>query len=428
MLSLIGDDVWPTKDYTRIPYWLFTDEELYKLEQQKIFRGPIWNFVGLEAEIPRVGDFKTTFVGETPVIINRADGGSLVAMVNRCAHRGAIVRRESFGNAADHRCIYHQWCYSLTGELIGIPFRRGVRGKGGLEADFCDAEHGLSRLQIQSFKGMMFVSFDPSVEFLHDYLGDFHREQIARLMFKPIKLLGFQRQHVNGNWKFYQENLRDTYHASLLHSFFVSFGLDRVTNAGGTKLDPSKRHSFVYNRHDASMTKAVVPGDGASSSAYAAQGLKAERVSLEETWMLQYRDQYGDDLQVYLACLFPNGHYQQINNCLNVRQMIPKGPGAFEVVWTLFGYEDDDEAMTELRKHQANLIGPAGFVSMEDAEVIENLQSTLKHELHKSAVVEMGGRGLITMDNDNKVNEIPIRGFWSNYAQLMGIEPTGGER
>ena len=424
---LNGDEIWPAKDYTRIPYWLFTDAEIYEIEQRKIFRGPVWNYVGLEAEIPKSGDFKTTFVGETPIIVNRIEDGSLVAMVNRCAHRGALVRREAYGSATEHRCIYHQWCYSLKGEIKAIPFRRGVRGKGGLEADFRDSDHGLTRLRIESYQGMMFTSFDDSVEPLYDYLGEMHREQIARIMFKPVKILGFQRQRINGNWKFYQENLRDTYHASLLHSFFVTFGLDRVTNPGGTKLDPSKGHAFVYNRHDPAARPAVET-DNASSSAYAAHGLQTSRARLEDRSILQYHNEYNDDLRVYIACLFPNGHYQQMNNCLNTRQMIPRGPDAFEVVWTVFGYQGDDEAMIDLRKHQANFIGPAGFVSMEDAEVIESVHATLKHERDRASVVEMGGRGRINMDNDNKVNEVPVRGFWSYYARLMGIEPTGGER
>ena len=423
-----GAEIWPAKDYTRIPYWLFTDEEVYRLEQEKIFRGPVWNYVGLEAEIARPGDFKTTFVGETPIIVNRLEDGGLAAMVNRCSHRGALVRREARGNAVDHRCIYHQWCYSLKGEIKAIPFRRGVQGKGGLEPGFHDSEHGLRQLAIDSWHGMMFVSFDPQVEPLPDYLGELQREQIARIMRKPVRILGFLRQRINGNWKLYQENLRDTYHASLLHSFFVTFGLDRVTNPGGTRLDASKRHAFVYNRHDPNATKAAQPDETSSSNAYAAHGLRTARARIEERSILQYQDEYGDDLRVYVACVFPNGHYQQINNCLNTRQMIPRGPGAFEVVWTIFGYEGDDEAMTDLRKHQANFIGPAGFVSMEDAEVIENVYSTLKHERDQASVVEMGGRGRITMDNDNKVNEIPVRGFWSSYARLMGIEPNGAER
>jgi len=428
MLSISGDAVWPAKDYTRIPYWLFTDEQVYEREQHRIFRGPVWNYVGLEAEIPRAGDFKTTHVGETPVIVSRLKDGGLAAVVNRCAHRGALVRRQAYGNDTSHTCIYHRWSYTLAGDIRGIPFRRGVNGKGGLDEDFSEREHGLRKLRIESYKGMMFITFDAELESLHDYLGEVHREQIARIMCRPVRILGFQRQLIRGNWKFYQENLRDTYHASLLHSFFVTFGLDRVTNPGGTMLDPSKRHSFLHNRHQPGTTGPVVQGGATSSNAYAAQGVKAERVSLEDPSFLQYRDQYHDDLRVYIACVFPNAHYQQMTNCLNTRQMIPRGPEAFEVVWTVFGYEDDDEELTELRRLQANFIGPAGLVSMEDAEVIENLQSTLKHERQACAVVEMGGKGAITMDNDNKVNEIPVRGFWSGYARLMDMEPTGGER
>jgi len=424
----MNERVWGTLDYTRVPYWLFTDEDIYRREQERIFKGPVWNYVGLEAEIPRPGDFKTTFVGETPVLINRAEDGTLVAMVNRCSHRGALVRREARGHASGHRCIYHQWCYSLQGDLTAIPFRRGVQGRGGLDATFRDADHALQRLQISSFRGMMFASFDTDVEALADYLGADQCGQIARLLCRPVRVLGYFRQLVRGNWKLYQENLRDTYHASLLHSFFVTFGLDRVTNQGGTRLDASKRHAFIYNRHDPVRTDAAPADARTSAGAYASQGVQAERVRLEDTSLLRYQNQYGDDLRVYIACLFPNGHYQQMNNCLNTRQMIPRGPGAFEVIWTMFGYEDDDPVLDQLRHDQANFIGPAGFVSMEDAEVIENLQSTLAHERDKCSVVEMGGRGEISMDNDNKVNEIPIRGFWAAYAQLMGMEPAGAVR
>jgi anthranilate 1,2-dioxygenase large subunit len=426
MLAISGDEIWPTKDYSRIPYWLFTDENMYRQELDKIFYGPTWNYVGLEAEIPDWGDFKTTYVGETPIILSRAKDGGLVALVNRCGHRGAMVRRERFGNEKTHTCIYHRWCYSIEGDLIGIPFKRGVNGKGGLDKAFDEKEHGLKRLRIESFKGMMFVTFDHNMMSLPDYLGPLNREQISRIMCKPVRILGFQKQVINGNWKLYQENLRDTYHASLLHSFFVTFGLDRVTNPGGTKLDESKGHSFVYNRPDPAASNSLVNED--STKVYASEGVKADRVNLEDTWFLGFHEQYPDDMRLYLACLFPNAHYQQMNNCLNTRQMIPRGPNAFEVIWTIFGYEDDDEELADLRKHQANFIGPAGFVSMEDAEVIENMQTAFKDERHACSVVEMGGRGPIIADSDNKVNEIPIRGFWSLYARLMGIEPTGGER
>ena len=77
--------IWPTLDYSRVPYRLYHDPEAYQREQERIFRGPTWNFLGLEAEIPNPGDFRTTYVGDTAVIVNRDANGTIHALVNRCA-------------------------------------------------------------------------------------------------------------------------------------------------------------------------------------------------------------------------------------------------------------------------------------------------------------------------------------------------------
>lgn len=73
---------WPTEDSTRIPYQVFTDPDLYDLEQATLFRGANWCFVGLDIEIPKTGDFKTTHVGDTPVLVVRNADGQIHCMVN----------------------------------------------------------------------------------------------------------------------------------------------------------------------------------------------------------------------------------------------------------------------------------------------------------------------------------------------------------
>ena len=156
--------IWPSLDYSRVPYRLYHDPEAYQREQEGVFRGPTWNFLGLEAEIPNPGDFRTTYVGDTPVIVNRDANGTIHALVNRCAHRGAMVRREMSGNASEHTCIYHQWCYGLDGRLHSIPFRRGIRGKGGLDPGFDMAAHGLRKLQVGSVNGALFGTLADDVE------------------------------------------------------------------------------------------------------------------------------------------------------------------------------------------------------------------------------------------------------------------------
>src|SRR6266513_5796757 len=84
----------PRNDYSRVPFWLYHDAAIYEQEMERIFRGPVWNYLCLEAEIPKPGDFRTTWVGDTPVLISRGTNGEIFACENRCAHRGALVRRE----------------------------------------------------------------------------------------------------------------------------------------------------------------------------------------------------------------------------------------------------------------------------------------------------------------------------------------------
>jgi len=97
----------PRADGSRIPFKVYSSPEIYRLEQERIFRGPVWSFVGLEAEISNPCDFKSTFVGDTPVVVTRNPDGTLSAWVNRCAHRGAMVCRAARGNAKTHICAYH---------------------------------------------------------------------------------------------------------------------------------------------------------------------------------------------------------------------------------------------------------------------------------------------------------------------------------
>ena len=59
---------WPP-GLTRVPYWAFQREDIYRHEQQRIFQGNCWSYLCLEVEIAHPGDFRTSFVGEAPVIV-----------------------------------------------------------------------------------------------------------------------------------------------------------------------------------------------------------------------------------------------------------------------------------------------------------------------------------------------------------------------
>jgi anthranilate 1,2-dioxygenase large subunit len=218
----------PRGDGSRISYKIYSSPEIYELEQERIFRGPTWSFVALEAELPNSGDFKSTFVGDTPVVITRNYDSSLSAWVNRCVHRGAMVCRTARGNTRTHICVYHQWSYDTRGNLRGVPFRNGIKGSAGMPAEFDAKDYGLQQLRVESYRGLVFATFSDRAASLYDYIGTQMRRGLDRIFHKPIVYLGCTRQYSKSNWKLYNENVRDPYHASLLHAFFSTFNLFRA--------------------------------------------------------------------------------------------------------------------------------------------------------------------------------------------------------
>jgi anthranilate 1,2-dioxygenase large subunit len=408
---------WPTADYTRTPYRVFTDEPIYQREMARIFRGPTWSYLALEAEVPEPGSFKTVQVGNVPVVVSRNAEGVVTAFVNRCAHRGATVVRAEFGKADGHACIYHQWNYDSSGNLCGVPYRRGLNGCGGYPSDFKPAQHGLEKLKVALYKGIVFGSFSDDAPPLLDYLGEHVITHIDRIFVKPLKVLGYHRQRISANWKLYFENIKDPYHAGLLHTFMATFGVYRSTQQGRTLVSPGGGHAVVYSVTNTDSTESVVEAYKGTVNKYQTD------FSLQQPGLLQWSPDFHDGIGNLIVSVFPNMVIHQILNTLATRQVRPLGPDAMELYWTYFGFEDDAAERTAARLQQLNLVGPAGYISMEDGEAIRLVQQSIKGERPDAAsFIEMGGRGPI-VDAEHVVTEVCTRGLWQQYAHTMGFAP-----
>src|SRR6476469_5949734 len=356
---------WPDEGVGRVPYWVYTDADLYAREQERIFRGPSWSYVALEAEIPEPGDFVRTAVGDTPVIVTRDRHGVVHVLVNRCAHRGVQFCTEPYGNATTFTCPYHQWSYASDGRLLGVPFKKGVGGHGGMPASFDNAANGLQRLAVTTRHGVVFASFDPTLPPFEDYLGATNLGWFDRVFDgRPLRVLGYQRQVIPANWKLMFENIKDPYHASLLHVFLVTFGLFRADTPSATQMDPTGQHSVLVASR----------GEQQASAATADIASFRADLRLAGPELLDVVREFPGLATVVMQTIWPNLIVQQQSNTLAMRQLVTRSVDAFELHWTYFGYEDDDEPMRLRRLRQANLMGPAGLVSIDDSEVMRLAQ------------------------------------------------------
>jgi anthranilate 1,2-dioxygenase large subunit len=405
---------WPAEGNARVPYRVFSDPDIYRDELARIFLGPTWQFLALAHDLPEPGDYLTTFLGDTPVIVTRGHDGALNAMVNRCAHRGNLVCLKRRGRAASLTCVYHAWRYDLAGNLESVAFRRGIAGKGGMPEGFRLEAHGLKKLRVDHFGDLVFGTLSEAVPPLSDYIGNLIGSRVHRVLHGTPKVLGTTSQILHNNWKLYCENVRDTYHASLLHAFFTTFRVSRLTSEGGVDIAESGGHHASYTRNKVDRVDPAT-----SDRLYAEIPSWRQNFRLADPAFLGTADEFGDDTTTQILSLFPNFVLQQIQNSIALRLVLPKGPEETELQWIYLGFEEDDAEMTALRLAQANLSGPAGYVSMEDGAVGNFIQRAIRGSEDAHSVLEMGGFG--HGSEPNRTTEASVRGFWHAYRPLMGF-------
>ena len=192
---------------------VYTSPAVFDAEMQRIFEST-WVYVGHVNEIEHPGDFKTATIGRNPVIVSRAEDGAIHVMLNACRHRGNAVCREPRGSAQRFTCPYHEWVYSLSGELVGVTFPNGY------PPDFAAKLGGLVKLRCATYRGLIFASLNDDVPGLEDHLGDVRRYIDLWADLSPEPEFRIAQPHhygYQGNWKFQAENGIDGWHARFVH-------------------------------------------------------------------------------------------------------------------------------------------------------------------------------------------------------------------
>jgi anthranilate 1,2-dioxygenase large subunit len=212
--------------------------------------------------------------------------------------------------------------------------------------------------------------------------------------------------------------VKDPYHASLLHLFHTTFNIFRVGMAATSLAD--KRHGLH------SVILAVKDETDTSAEAYKAQQIRSydDSFRLEDPSILGHVKEYAELSTNHIQPIFPQLVIQQIHNSLVARQVLPKGPDEFELVFHFFGYADDTPEMRALRIKQANLVGPAGYISMEDTEatrLVQRATATARDE--DFSVLDMSREA--PDETDTLITESMVRRFWVGYARLMGFPQAG---
>ncbi|HYB10579.1 MAG TPA: aromatic ring-hydroxylating dioxygenase subunit alpha [Alphaproteobacteria bacterium] len=278
-----------------LPTWCYRSQAFYDREVERMFKKS-WNFLGREDEVPDPGDYKCFEMFGESIVVLRDRAGDVRAFANTCRHRGTRLLRDR-GNCRAITCPYHAWSYALTGELIATP---------GMEKtfNFDRAEYGLVPVRLETWDGLMFVTFDAACPKLLDYLGNLPKI-MASYKLSEMVCVRQKEYELACNWKIYLENAMEEYHTPTVHR--ASIGKQTIQ-----QLETVGEWDGGYMRSE--RTIALLPEDVNKAFPHV-PGLDAKAAN-----------------GTYFLVVYPAAFFIMTQDCMWWLQQLPLGPDRTKVV------------------------------------------------------------------------------------------------
>jgi PAH dioxygenase large subunit len=347
---------------------VFVKEEIFRAELERIFDRS-WVFLAHETEISRAGDFVCRSLGSAPTVVVRDDDGSVHALLNSCRHRGSEVCRADFGNVRNFVCPYHGWTYERNGTLITTTFDRHF------PKDFDRLQYGLAPVpRLETYKGLIFGSWNPNVMPLRDYLGEiawYIDPFLARSPGGMEVLAPPHRWRARANWKIGALNfVGDSQHILTTHVGPLTLDPVRAARAGFTAAAENSFQVVTDTGHGCTLT-------------YLATGLPPEAYQthpceLEETYRRSLpAEQFAllNRLRVIVGTIFPNLSFIETQvgpaqKAIILRLWRPISGTEMEILsWVMAEREASPEYKAAVLRSGCHNFGAAGVFEQDDLEL-----------------------------------------------------------
>ena len=193
-----------------VPFTNYTSTEYAQAEYDQMW-SKTWQWACHIDHIPEPGDYYVYDVGPHSALIVRTTDGAIKAYYNACMHRGTQLRAPgTCGFAAQLRCPFHGWTWTLEGELLDVPDRWDFPHVSA-------ASHRLPPMSVDLFAGFVWINFDSEAAPLAEYLGVLPAH-FAAFDLEDRFIETHVRKRLPANWKAATEAFLEAYHVRETHA------------------------------------------------------------------------------------------------------------------------------------------------------------------------------------------------------------------
>lgn len=197
----------------------YISPEIAKLERERLWP-KTWLMAGRVEQLESVGDFVTFDIATESIIIVRSASDTLRAFYNVCQHRGRRLKSGCGNTGKSIFCPFHGWKWSIEGKLERVVNQEDWDMQGGLAAD----QLGLQPVRVDTWAGWVFVSMDPDIEPLLDYLAPLP-EILKNYELENCRIGWYKTIKFPVNWKTFLNAFNENYHVETTHAQLNKYGL-----------------------------------------------------------------------------------------------------------------------------------------------------------------------------------------------------------
>jgi phenylpropionate dioxygenase-like ring-hydroxylating dioxygenase large terminal subunit len=220
-------ELYPELGKDPLPVAPLVSEDYYELEKDAVFR-KTWVNVGHTSQCPNIGNYfvQEVAVLNASVLVIHGKDGNMRAFHNVCSHRGNKLVWDDRGKTKNYvSCSFHGWAFDLEGKLKSVLD----------EGSFYDIDKsclGLTTIRTAVWRGFIFITFNPDIEPLEEYLGPLVEEMEDR-NFEDLDLLFRYEIEEECNWKIAIDAQNEMYHVPVLGPIHRGVGFIYYHTPGG---------------------------------------------------------------------------------------------------------------------------------------------------------------------------------------------------